>query len=93
MRLNIIFPLAATVVLNLWVVTPKQPSEITEIYIAAHDSSKITVMKYQLNNFMVGGHYNMGMLLKVGSKRKSWEPLGWGSKKLTLVHRPELAKG
>lgn len=46
------------VALNLWVVTPWgcQISCISDIYIAVHHSSNITVMKQERNNFMVGCH-------------------------------------
>jgi hypothetical protein len=50
------------VVLNLWVVTPLgvayQMSYESYIFISIHNSSKIKVMKWQCDNFMVGGHPN-----------------------------------
>ena len=53
-------------VLNLWVATPLgviyHISCKLDIYIMIHNSTKIRVMKYQLNNFMVGGHYSMNYI-------------------------------
>lgn len=37
---------------------------ITDIYITAHDSSKVTVMKQQWNYFMVGAHLTMANCIK-----------------------------
>ena len=47
------------VVLNLWVMVPLGGGHISKVlhilyYITIHDSSKITVMKQQRNNFIVG---------------------------------------
>jgi hypothetical protein len=51
-----------TAVLNLWVMAPLeltyQIPYISGIYIAIHNHSKITAVKYQQNNFMVGGQLN-----------------------------------
>jgi len=37
---------------------------ISYIYITIHNSREIAVMKYQQNNFMVGGHHNMRDCIK-----------------------------
>ena len=49
-----------TMVLNLWVTAPfyrghLRPSCTSDIYIVIHYSSKITVLKKQWDNFMLGG--------------------------------------
>lgn len=49
-------------VLNLWDLTPSgvvcQITCISDIHIAIHSSSIITVMTLQPNNFMAGGHHD-----------------------------------
>ena len=46
-------------VLNLWVMTPApNPSDL---YVTIHNSSKITVLKQQENNFIIVGHHTMKM--------------------------------
>jgi hypothetical protein len=40
---------------------------ISDIYITIHNSTKITVMKQQQNNFMVGDHQSMRSCIE-GSK-------------------------
>lgn len=68
--------LLTSVVLNLWALTPSgiewsfhsgrlDPLENIDIYIMILNSSKITVMKYDENNFKVGGgHCNMKNCVK-----------------------------
>ena len=41
-----------------------KPLENTDIYIMIHNSSKITVINSNKNNFMVGGHHSMGSCIK-----------------------------
>lgn len=73
-------------VLNLWVLTPLgvggvvsshaftgvayQMSNMTDIYVMIPNSSKIAVMKQQVNNFMVRSCHTREAVLKGGSDRK-----------------------
>ena len=58
-------------VLNLWVMTPlRRGCHISDIYIAIHNSSKITVMKEQQNNVVVGVPITRGTVSKGLSIRK-----------------------
>jgi hypothetical protein len=45
------------------------------VYTMIHSSSKIAVVKKQLDNFMVGGHHSLRNYIKDGSFRKDGEPM------------------
>lgn len=48
---------SGTMILNLWVcISDTHPHPGSGIYIMIHHSSKNTFMKYQQNDFVVGGH-------------------------------------
>lgn len=49
------------VVLNLWASVPK---DHWETLITTHNSGKITVMKWQWRDFMVGGQHNLRNYIK-----------------------------
>lgn len=51
-----------TVFLNLWVRTLSCTSDI---YMVIHNTSKVTIMKQQQNNFMAGAHGSMGNVLEM----------------------------
>lgn len=54
-------------VLNLCISTSTRVAHWIFIYLMIHISSKITIMKYQWNNFMIWrGHHNMRRCIKVG---------------------------
>jgi hypothetical protein len=88
-----------TVVLSLWVSAlwgfgcPLSrgrlwPTENTDVYIVTYNSSKVTVMKWQENHFIIGGHHNMKNCVKGLQLQEGWDPLPWRKLwkyKMTLV--------